>query len=608
MSTLTETPPVPGWKLRKAQDGDDWGDVPARESGKVYWVREHTDGRTTKVSASPGTVLTESTRMDLDLSEGDEPEEAAPRAEVVEAAPAGGDGVAAEIAAVVPGEDNVTDTEQADTAEADEPVEVPVGEGEEQPDGFPNPGAGFSRGLSTGDTLFPSPSEPVPLAQQIHPSKITTHPSTLMRAGGLDSDHVADLEAELRSGRTLPAVDVFYDGFTHWLGDGNHRHAAALRADRVLDVNVHKGSLRDAILFAVRSNAHHGLKRTNDDKRLAVVTLLSDKEWGLQSDTSVAGLADVTQPFVGKVQQWLVKLLPALPGDGVEDPSDVADEEFSERTGVPAGVVSSVRSLTDTQLETLTHNVMARAESRTDVSGKRFSVERPAVEEPALFTGEEAEQEPPVEAQEPAEEGAEGSGDDSPSPVSAEPTQAAEGRPEVEVTDRKMFAGEAPDARAETPDAAMPALPPPPQPSAGATPPAVQPAAATLPAPAVPADELTLVIKVKAGKTPARGLTLSGRVGDGPPVWLSQFTLVDLEPAPPALRALLARLGGGVTTEAEPAAEAPRPTPKKAPKKAAPTKKSARDAAGKSASKKAAAKPSKKLPAKAGAKKKAGKR
>jgi hypothetical protein len=51
---------------------------------------------------------------------------------------------------------------------------------------------------------------------------------------------------------------------------------------------VHAGTRRDAVLFAVRANQAHGLRRTNDDKRRAVMTLLNDEEWGKWSNREIA--------------------------------------------------------------------------------------------------------------------------------------------------------------------------------------------------------------------------------------------------------------------------------------------------------------------------------
>lgn len=349
-----------------------------------------------------------------------------------------------------PGTDDASNDERADTAAA-----APAFESEVTIVGRPGP------------ALFDT-AAPAPLALEMHPDRITRHPSLLMRAGGLDGDHVADLRDELRRGRRLPAVDVFFDASikVHWLADGNHRHEAARLEGALLDINLHQGSLRDAILFAVRSNASHGLKRSTDDKRLAVVTLLADEEWATKSDTAVAELADVSQPFVGKVQGWLEKLVRLVNGSravGGRAESARTDASYAEETGAPDGLVRIVRALPEEQFERLAHNVIARATARTDSAGKQFSVERaPAEVAPTLFTGEEpaiveeSAPEPSAEAQEPAGEPAAVSGDAEAVPAPAAAVQTEGARPEVKVTDRRT-AGSPPAAPPETQSPAQPA-------------------------------------------------------------------------------------------------------------------------------------------------------
>ena len=55
-----------------------------------------------------------------------------------------------------------------------------------------------------------------------------------------------------------------------------------------ISADVREGSRRDAILYAVGANASHGLKRTNRDKRNAVMVLLKDPEWGRRQDVRTA--------------------------------------------------------------------------------------------------------------------------------------------------------------------------------------------------------------------------------------------------------------------------------------------------------------------------------
>lgn len=262
-----------------------------------------------------------------------------------------------------------------------------------------------------GETLFPVGGEdaaPV-LTQQMHPSSITTHPLLQMRAGERDQGYVDQLREAMRrlkqtgAGVRIPPVDVFFDGNVHLLADGNYRHTAALPEEFTLDVIVHEGGLREAIFFAARANAHHGKQRTDDDKRLAVVTLLCDEQCAQMSDTQVGEMALVSQPFVGIVQKWLERLLPLVKlrrdtiGVAEADNSDqfyadLANAELDPDRDrlVPVPFVHIVRGLPAEEFDRLAHNVMARAERRVSRDGKTFAVEKaPAAEEPSLF-GQEA--------------------------------------------------------------------------------------------------------------------------------------------------------------------------------------------------------------------------
>jgi hypothetical protein len=59
------------------------------------------------------------------------------------------------------------------------------------------------------------------------------------------------------------------------------------------------------VLYSVGANAHHGLRRTNADKRRAVEMLLRDEEWRGWSDREIARRCAVTHPFVGKIRDEL---------------------------------------------------------------------------------------------------------------------------------------------------------------------------------------------------------------------------------------------------------------------------------------------------------------
>lgn len=121
----------------------------------------------------------------------------------------------------------------------------------------------------------------------------------------LNEATVAEYAEVIRLGGELPPVVVFNDGASDglWLADGFHRfhaHRAAGAMEIACDVRV--GTKRDAILHSVGANATHGLRRTNDDKRRAVSTLLADPEWSAWSNEAVARTCHVSPHTVASVR------------------------------------------------------------------------------------------------------------------------------------------------------------------------------------------------------------------------------------------------------------------------------------------------------------------
>lgn len=164
------------------------------------------------------------------------------------------------------------------------------------------------------------------LAHQIKPNGIAHQ---AMAAAGLDGIPVASIRLDggtqsramlqdsvieeyayaVLEGVQFPPVVIFYDGADHWLADGFHRVRAYLTAgvDRI-PADVRQGTRRDAILYSVGANEAHGLRRTNDDKRRAVLTLLNDAEWAAWSDREIARQCAVSHEFVRKVRPVTVNV------------------------------------------------------------------------------------------------------------------------------------------------------------------------------------------------------------------------------------------------------------------------------------------------------------
>ena len=126
---------------------------------------------------------------------------------------------------------------------------------------------------------------------------------------GIDRETVNEYVEALRESDStwpFPPVIVYHDGDAYWLADGFHRITAARQHGRfVCEADVRQGTQRDAILHAAGANAEHGLRRTPEDKRRAVLRLLEDAEWGRWSDREIARRCKVSPTFVGGVRKEL---------------------------------------------------------------------------------------------------------------------------------------------------------------------------------------------------------------------------------------------------------------------------------------------------------------
>lgn len=119
----------------------------------------------------------------------------------------------------------------------------------------------------------------------------------------LNQDVVAEYAEIVRDGADLPPVTLFNDGTDLWMADGFHRFFGYMAADRAsIPADVRVGSQRDAVLYSVGANTSHGLRRTNADKRKAVLTILGDPEWSQWSDRKIAEACGVGHPFVAAVR------------------------------------------------------------------------------------------------------------------------------------------------------------------------------------------------------------------------------------------------------------------------------------------------------------------
>ena len=119
---------------------------------------------------------------------------------------------------------------------------------------------------------------------------IGTPDTRLQQRVEMNVDHVRKLERILHDDGNLRPIIVFEEQEPYKLhvADGFHRHAAHKNARREsIWAWVIQGTYRDAMIYSTMCNQDMCLKRTPEDIKKAVFTLLDDEEWRGKSDAMI---------------------------------------------------------------------------------------------------------------------------------------------------------------------------------------------------------------------------------------------------------------------------------------------------------------------------------
>jgi len=126
-------------------------------------------------------------------------------------------------------------------------------------------------------------------------SEITVDSRFQFRAA-IDDGVVQDYTELILEGVEFPPVEGFQTEVGLILVDGFQRLEAAKIADkRKIQVRIHEGTERDALLYALAANKTHGARLSNADKRKKGMFVLNDSELSLLSDNKLAELTGITQ-------------------------------------------------------------------------------------------------------------------------------------------------------------------------------------------------------------------------------------------------------------------------------------------------------------------------
>jgi hypothetical protein len=122
----------------------------------------------------------------------------------------------------------------------------------------------------------------------------------------LDQKTVTEYAEAMMNKEVFPPLVVFHDGIKYYLVDGFHRYFAYKQTvTPEVEVEVINGTLRNAQEYALGVNDKHGLKRTNGDKRNAVLIALNDMEWSLLTNREIGKLCRVSHTFVNTIKEKL---------------------------------------------------------------------------------------------------------------------------------------------------------------------------------------------------------------------------------------------------------------------------------------------------------------
>lgn len=154
----------------------------------------------------------------------------------------------------------------------------------------------------------------------------------------INNELVSDYAAAMSEGVHFPEIECYFDGCDHWLVDGFHRlHAMLTLGKASATVMVFNGTLRDAVLHSLGVNSGHGLRKSSDDKRKSVQTMLNDAEWCQLSDREIAKHCGCSHTLVGQLR----KPAPVAPSGNIATADDSENQPNEAGPGVSTDPVAT---------------------------------------------------------------------------------------------------------------------------------------------------------------------------------------------------------------------------------------------------------------------------
>lgn len=174
-------------------------------------------------------------------------------------------------------------------------------------------------------------------AQKIKLSDLVTEGLQIRCA--IDKDVVAEYAEAMKDGKEFPPVIVYREKSKPYLADGYHRVGAAkeLGLDEI-EAEVREGGFNEALKYALRANAEHGLRRTNADKRHALEIAWENRRklFG-EKDPSSRQLAEIAGVSKSSCETFIKEAKVAKLATSNDD-----EETASEPEGVKANLAKGL--------------------------------------------------------------------------------------------------------------------------------------------------------------------------------------------------------------------------------------------------------------------------
>lgn len=172
--------------------------------------------------------------------------------------------------------------------------------------------------IDISDTISSKAEESEGKIEEMNPEDLTVLPILQTRVA-MNEEAIEDYCNLIRNGKhykfpPLEAVKDINDENVYYLYDGFHRLEAFKRVADEGDfqsvyVKLKPGTLEDALWYAIAANQEHGIRRTNEDKRNAVLKALEHPRGKELSDRALADWVGVSAPTVSAIRNSGVKVL-----------------------------------------------------------------------------------------------------------------------------------------------------------------------------------------------------------------------------------------------------------------------------------------------------------